>query len=196
MGCDMSSPDQFESIVSEHYESLYRFAMSLARSETDAKDLTQETFYIWATKGHQLRDIAKVKTWLFTTLHRMFLTSRRRKSRYLQEELEETLDELPALNPSPIDRLDSSQVLSALAQVDDPYQACLALFYLEEHTYNQIAEILGVPVGTIKSRISPGIVQLRNIMLKGERAFVEEYRLCPSNRGFSPSVVPELIGAE
>ena len=65
--------DDFEQIVSQHYEPLYRFAFSLTRSEADACDLTQQTFYIWATKGHQLQDRSKVKSWLFTTLHREFL---------------------------------------------------------------------------------------------------------------------------
>jgi RNA polymerase sigma-70 factor (ECF subfamily) len=56
-----------------YYEPLYQFAFSLARDEADACDLTQQTFCIWAAKGHQLRDASKVKTWLFTTLHREFL---------------------------------------------------------------------------------------------------------------------------
>jgi RNA polymerase sigma-70 factor (ECF subfamily) len=60
----------FENIVNAHYEPLYRFALSLARSEADAGDLVQQTFYRWAAKGDQLRDKSKVKSWLFTTLHR------------------------------------------------------------------------------------------------------------------------------
>jgi Sigma-70 region 2 len=66
----MNAIDPFEAIVCEHCEALFRFAMSLTREESEARDLTQQTFYTWATKGHQLRDISKVKTWLFTTLHR------------------------------------------------------------------------------------------------------------------------------
>jgi RNA polymerase sigma-70 factor (ECF subfamily) len=58
----MNSADPFEAIVTEHYEPLYRFAMSLTRVEHDARDLTQQTFYVWAKKGHQLRDSSKVKT--------------------------------------------------------------------------------------------------------------------------------------
>src|SRR6266536_2870886 len=58
----------FERVVAQYYEPLYQFAFSLTRSEAEACDLTQQTFYVWATKGHQLREVAKVKTWLFTTL--------------------------------------------------------------------------------------------------------------------------------
>ena len=58
----MNSAELFEAIVCEHYEGLFRFAMSLTQSESDAWDLTQQTFYTWATKGHQLSDISKVKS--------------------------------------------------------------------------------------------------------------------------------------
>src|SRR5580765_4081397 len=58
----------FEGLVERYYRSLYQFAFSLSRSEAEACDLTQQTFYIWATKGSQLRDASKVKSWLFTTL--------------------------------------------------------------------------------------------------------------------------------
>src|SRR6185295_6512917 len=127
-------PDKldFESLVSRYYSSLYQFAFSLTRTETEASDLTQQTFYVWATKGHQLRDVSKVKTWLFTTLHRAFLESRRKQMRFPHLELSEVPLELPALSPALVYQLDSAQVLKALAQVDQIYQAPVALFYLED----------------------------------------------------------------
>ena len=85
---DAMSSLNFEEIVDQFYPMLYRFALSLARNEADACDLTQQTFYIWANKGNQLRDLTKVKTWLFTTLHREFLESRRRMTRFPHVELD------------------------------------------------------------------------------------------------------------
>ncbi len=167
----MNSADQFEAIVSEHYEALYRFAMSLTRAESDAKDLTQHTFEVWATQGHQLRDITKVKAWLYTTLHRAFLQMRRRQSRLPLQDSEDVIEQLPAVSPVLSDRVDSSQVLSALAKVDELFQAAVALFYLEDYAYKDIARILGLPIGTVKSRIARGIAQLRDIFLSdGARA--------------------------
>jgi RNA polymerase sigma-70 factor, ECF subfamily len=160
----MYSADQFETIVGDHYEPLFRFAMSLTRVESDAWDLTQQTFYVWATKGHQLRDISKVKTWLFTTLHRAFLAAQRRQIRFPHDDLEEVSERLPAFSAELADHVDSSQVLSALARVDKVYQAAVALFYLDDCSYKEIAEILAVPVGTVKSRIARGIMQLRGIL--------------------------------
>ena len=161
----MNSVDQFEAIVSAHYVPLYRFAMSLTRAESDASDLTQQTFYIWAKKGHQLRDISKIKTWLFTTLHRAFLETRRRQIRFPHHDLEDVSEKLEAPSPEFAGQTDCSQALFALARVDEVHQAAVALFYLEDYSYKDIAEILEVPVGTIKSRIARGIEQLREILL-------------------------------
>src|SRR5215467_13019851 len=87
----------FENLVACYYGSLYQFAFSLTQAEADACDLTQQTFYIWATKGHQLRDKSKVKSWLFTTLHREFLESRRKLTRFPHCELSELEGDLPTL---------------------------------------------------------------------------------------------------
>ena len=65
---------------------LYRFALSLSRRESDAADLTQQTFLLWAKKGHQLRDPGKVKTWLFTSLYREFLGRKRQQDRFVESE--------------------------------------------------------------------------------------------------------------
>src|SRR6185369_13784283 len=105
----MNSTEQFEAIVHEHYEPLFRFAMSLTRVESEAWDLTQQTFYVWVTKGHQLRDITKVKAWLFTTLHRAFLVAKRRQGLFTYCDIETLSEELPAFSPEVGDQLDSSQ---------------------------------------------------------------------------------------
>src|ERR1043165_1344546 len=112
-------PDEldFDSLVNLHYASLYRFAMSLTRKESDASDLTQQTFYIWAAKGHQLQDVTKVKAWLFTTLHREFMATERRKSHFPHYELDEVNAELPNLDPELVLRLDARSVVGFLAQV-------------------------------------------------------------------------------
>jgi RNA polymerase sigma-70 factor (ECF subfamily) len=186
----MNSAEQFEALVAAHYEALFRFALSLTRSESDARDLTQQTFYIWATKGHQLREHTKVKTWLYTTLHRAFLAGRRRQTRFPHHELEEVVAQLPTVSPIHVYQMDSSQALSALARVDEVYQSAVALFYLEDHSYKEIAEILEVPVGTVKSRIARGIGQLRSILLSGDlRAATPRNVVTPTG-----TLVPLTVG--
>jgi RNA polymerase sigma-70 factor (ECF subfamily) len=154
----------FEHIVNTYYESLYRFAFSLAQHEADASDLTQETFSQFARKGHQLRDPSKAKSWLFTTLYRAFVDSRRRQVRYPQVEVSEADRDLPVTLPIAPDRIDAAIAREALNQIEEVYRAPLVLFYLEEHSYLEIAEILGIPLGTVMSRISRGRALLRRLL--------------------------------
>src|SRR5687767_5913566 len=166
----MPEASEFEAYVDRYYPLLYRFAYSLTNSESDACDLTQETFLIWARKGHQMRDQAKVKSWLFTTLHREFLQKKRRITRFPEVEINEAETELPEITPMPLERLDRHTTLSALAKLDNNFQAAVSLFYLEDYSYPEIAEILGIPLGTVKSRISRGIAQLQQLLVKSEFA--------------------------
>lgn len=160
----MEGAKEFERLVDLYYPSLYRFAYSLTRQESDACDLTQETFYIWARKGHQVRDEKKVKSWLFTALHREFLQKRRRLKRFPEVDLDESEPELPTVAPPNPERLDRHGILTALGKVDERFQPVLALFYLEDCSYPEIAEMLGIPLGTVKSRIARGIAQLQALL--------------------------------
>lgn len=160
----MAARPDLESLVDSHYSSLYQFAFSLTRNEDEACDLTQQTFLVWANKGHQLRDFSKVKTWLFTTLYREFLEKKRRQTRFPHFELGAVNEDLPGVPPVTANQLDAAVVLSALARLDETFQAPLALFYLEDYSYKEIAGILQVPLGTVKSRISRGIAQLQHLL--------------------------------
>jgi RNA polymerase sigma-70 factor (ECF subfamily) len=160
----MADSVDFESLVAAYYEPLYGFAFGLTRNEADACDLVQQTFSIWANKGHQLRDTSKVKTWLFTTLHREFLGARRKQSRFPHVELENAEAELPTISPATVNRLDAVQVFAALGQLDKIYQAPVALFYLQDFSYNEIAEALDIPLGTVKSRLTRGLARLHNAL--------------------------------
>lgn len=156
------SNDAFTQLVDAHYASLYRFALSLARNGADAGDLVQQTFFVWATKGDSLRDSAKAKSWLFTTLYREFLRGRRRDSRATSiEALPPGEQDIPAEEVDRVARLDAPTVMAALQTVDEVFRAPLTLFYLEDLSYLEIAEALEVPIGTVMSRLSRGKAQLR-----------------------------------
>jgi RNA polymerase sigma factor (sigma-70 family) len=162
----VASRMDFEALVDAYYRPLYQFAMSLTRREAEASDMTQQTFAIWADKGHQLRDPSKVKTWLFTTLHREFLNTHRKQQHFRHDELDEERGDLPFVEPKTEQRLDATIVLDALARLSEAYQAPLSLFYLEEHSYHEIAEILEIPIGTVQSRISRGKAQLQRMLME------------------------------
>jgi RNA polymerase sigma-70 factor (ECF subfamily) len=155
------SDPEFEQLVEAHYQPLYRFALSLTKNEDEACDLTQQTFFRWAEKGHQLRDRSKAKTWLFTTLHREFLGGRRRQVRFPHVNVEDAERELPAVSPTMVRAMDGATVMAALLDVPELYRAPLTLFYQDQHSYLEIAQILEVPLGTVMSRLSRGKEELR-----------------------------------
>jgi RNA polymerase sigma-70 factor, ECF subfamily len=167
----MHKPD-FQQLVDQQYEPLFRFALSLSKSEADAADLTQQTFFLWASKGDQLRDRSKAKAWLFTTLYREFLSRCRHEIRFPKVELEEVREEEMSISPN-INALDGVTVLHALHEVLEPFRAPLTLFYLEQFSYQEIAEILEVPIGTVMSRLSRGKALLRE-RLASRQALVEQ----------------------
>lgn len=154
----------FEEVVNAYYEPLYRFAHSLVHDEADARDLTQETYAQLSRKAHQVQERSKVKSWLFTTLYRAFIDGHRRKVRYPHVDAEGVLEDMPASTLDAGDRIDAAAALRALEQVPETFRSPLMLFYLDQHSYLEIAEILGVPVGTVMSRISRGRAALRQLM--------------------------------
>ncbi len=156
---------EFAELVDAHYQALFRFGMSLTRSADRASDLVQETFCIWAAKNEQLRDRSKAKTWLFTTLHREFLNQRRRASKYSDEPLDQDQAEAIIAPQDDAERhLDGQRAMDLLGQLEETYRSPLALFYLQQHSYKEIAEILDIPMGTVMSRLSRGKDMLRHRM--------------------------------
>jgi RNA polymerase sigma factor (sigma-70 family) len=154
----------FEKLVEDFYQPLYRFALSLSRQESDAADLTQQTFFLWASKGHQLRDASKVKTWLFTSLYREFLGRKRQQDRFVEAEGSAEAIGEQSVPASIVNHLDGEIVQRALFALEEIYRAPLTLFYLQQHSYKEIAETLEVPIGTVMSRISRGKEQLRKAL--------------------------------
>ncbi|MGJ8697444.1 MAG: RNA polymerase sigma factor [Verrucomicrobiaceae bacterium] len=156
--------DEFQELVDTHYQALYRFGYSLAKDPDRAADLVQQTFCIWAQKGHQLRDRSKSKTWLFTTLYREHLGQARRSQRYPEREIGEVEHELPGTEDDSARRMDAERAVGLLGELDETFRAPLTLFYLQQHSYKEIADILDIPIGTVMSRISRGKEQLRKKM--------------------------------
>jgi RNA polymerase sigma-70 factor (ECF subfamily) len=165
----VTNDEAFTQLVDANYASLYRFALSLARNAADAGDLVQQTFFIWATKGQGLRELSKAKSWLFTTLYREFLRGRRRDSR------SSSLEDLPPGEREPaaedidrVARIDAGAVMTTLQTVDEVFRAPLTLFYIEDMSYQEIADTLDVPIGTVMSRLSRGKAQLRLALERSE----------------------------
>lgn len=154
----------FETLVKEHYQDLYRFALSLVKNEADATDLTQQTYLRYAKKGHQIRDYSKVKSWLFTTLRREFYNQAKRSKKFPHVDMESVSEEVGAVSAKAVESMDASLAMDALQRVEEKFRLPLSLFYLQDCSYKEIAATLEIPIGTVMSRLARGKEQLRTLL--------------------------------
>jgi len=155
----------YELAVVTHHEGLYAFGYSLAGNQDDACELAQETYCRLLTKVGQLRDSSKVKSWLFTKLYRIFLGWRDRRTRLPHFEISSIEGELPMITPAYIDVLENDSIRDSFLELEEHYRTPLILFYLRNHSYEEIATILDVPIGTVMSRLSRAKSLLRERLL-------------------------------
>ena len=151
-------------IVEVLYGSLYQFAFGLTRSESDAADLVQQTFLTLIQRLHQIRDFSKIKCWLFTTLRTNFFIKIRRHRKHPEVEFLPHVHDCPAGGQEAWRSMDARSVREALLRVDEAYRVALELFYLSNLSYREIGEALGIPIGTVMSRLSRGKEQLKSIL--------------------------------
>ena len=161
-------PAAFEALALPLFDSLYNFAHWLTQRREDAEDLVQETF-AKALKGFgSFQPGTNFRAWIFRILRNTFLTSR--------SGLEATATTLPlneeedeqALTPSPqnpesllLERLQAGALQEAIAALPVPYREVLLLADVEEMSYQEIADTVGVPMGTVMSRLSRARRSLR-----------------------------------
>lgn len=172
----------YEQTVATYFEALYAFVYSLAGNEDDACDLTQETYYRLLTKGGQLRDPSKVKSWLFTTLYRVFLGWKQRRARLPHFEISSVEGELPVITPELVYVLENEAIREALLELEEHYRLPLMLYYLNDHSYEEIAGILDVPVGTVMSRLSRAKGLLRKRLAVRAIGIESENKILPFER--------------
>lgn len=153
--------ERFAQFVEAHYQSAYRFALSLCCHEAEACDLTQQVFYIAQGKLHQVRDESKQKSWLFTVLRREFLRNRRQRATHEHVFIESVAAELPLITMDPPAEIDARNLLPTLLGLDERFRVPLSLFYFEQLSYKEIATIIEAPIGTVISRLARGKELLR-----------------------------------
>ena len=139
-----------------------RYARLLAGERGAADDLVQDTLErAWARLG-QWRPGSDLRAWLFSIMHNLRVDQQRRGELPVQA-LDESLPDVP-IRPTQTDRLELRDLEAALAQLPEEQRQVLLLVGLEEMTYQDVAASLGIPLGTVMSRLARGRERLRQVL--------------------------------
>jgi RNA polymerase sigma-70 factor, ECF subfamily len=160
---------RFERDALPFLDQLYNAALRMTRNPADADDLVQETFAKAYSSFHQFTEGTNLKAWLYRILTNTFINSYRKRQREPQraatEEIEDwqlaraeshTAAGLKSAEAEALEHLPDSDVKEALQQVPDDFRMAVYLADVEGFSYKEIAEILGIPIGTVMSRLHRG----------------------------------------
>jgi len=162
----MNSPipsQPLSALIEEHAEFLFRFAYRLSGSAVDAEDLVQQAFLAAHTKIDQVRDAAKTRAWLVAVLRNAHRKQCRRERPLPMSSLHTAPEPVTEADLEPL--LNADSVQEALQELPEEFRSVLILFYFNDLSYKEIAELLEVPIGTVMSRLSRGKAQLRSRLL-------------------------------
>jgi RNA polymerase sigma-70 factor (ECF subfamily) len=169
----------FEREALPHLDAVYRFALRLSGAPDQAEDLVQETFLRAYKSWGQYTEGTRAKSWLFTICRNVFLRGRERRQRH-DEIVEESVGrEGPGANPvNPVwvsvlgvdpegdffDSIVDEEIVHAIEALPEEYRTAVVLSDLEGLPYAEIAKLMDVPVGTVKSRLFRGRRQLQKVL--------------------------------
>ncbi len=154
-------------LVVANHAAMYRYAYRLCGCPSEAEDLTQQAFLIAQRKLHQLREKERASAWLFAVLRSCFLKSLRRQRPASAAAMNVEVEQFAGPTPA-VDEIDREQLAAALAELPVDFRVVVLMFYFEELSYQQIAEKLEIPIGTVMSRLSRAKGHLRKRLLPGE----------------------------
>jgi RNA polymerase sigma-70 factor, ECF subfamily len=156
----------------EYIDGLYSYALVLTRNRAEAEDLVQETYVRAIQAMDRLRADSNVKSWLFTILRNLWLNQLRRRRttpQLIEIDSEENTTEIAEENSkdpyaSYVSKVESEQVRKAIEELSVNFREIILLREYEELSYQEIADILNCPPGTVMSRLGRARARLKTLL--------------------------------
>jgi RNA polymerase sigma-70 factor (ECF subfamily) len=201
--------EAFELVLERYQDKVFRLSLTMMRNETQAQDTTQDVFVrIWKGLPGYNADAA-LSTWIYTITRNTCLSELKKRSGRptvsLQEpELEAVADRIPALHAADPEPGREMDVAAMLLELPENYRRVITLFYLEQKSYADVAAMLGLPLGTVKTLLFRAKRELLRIAtrhtrgMRDQRAVIEnnprQSTASPVAGAFTiPRVLPNLI---
>ncbi len=156
--------DAFGEIVARYERAVYNLAVRTLRDSTEAQDATQEAFFKAYRALGSFRPGAKFSTWIFTICYRLCCDRLAKRKRFSGDELPDRAD--PSAGPAALaERNDEARRLrAAIDALPEKYRAVITLYHLQGRQYEEIASVLNLPLGTVKTHLFRAKEQLRKAL--------------------------------
>jgi len=174
-GLRRRDPDLLDALIEQYQHRLLRYLLHLTGNRATAEDLFQETWLRVLEKGHLYDGRNRFVTWLMSIAHNLAIDHLRKRSPDSLDEMREPEDgaafEPEANGPSPLDvavaRQEHEMFDAALSKVPPLFREVLVLRFQEQMKLEEIAQLVGIPVATVKTRVYRGVMALRPALKGG-----------------------------
>lgn len=166
--------EAFEQLILQYEKRIYNYCYRMTNSQEDAEDLAQEIFIKVYKNLKSFKGNSKFSTWIYRIAYNTCIDKYRKKevatvSLTLNSDEEEKEIDLPSNDPLPEERIVSREeydvVCECISELKPEYKNAVILRDIQNYTYDEIAEILNIPLGTVKSHISRGRAALRDALI-------------------------------
>lgn len=159
--------DEIAALIEPQIPALRRYAWALVRDDAAADDLVQDCLEHAVARWHLRRRDGNLRGWLFAILHNLFITSLRQRARHGVQVSIDEMPALPSMEGAQEERLAVRDLLTGLDLLSAEQRDVLLLVGVEDLSYAEAAQVLGIPVGTVMSRLSRGRENLRQYIETG-----------------------------
>lgn len=156
--------DAFATLVERYDRAVYHLAYRTLRDVEEARDATQEAFFKAFRSLRTFKPGAKFSTWIFAIAYHGCCDRLSRRKHYTGDELPERADAGPGPEQQVIDLDRATRLRSAIEALPEKYRTVITLFHLQGKQYDEIATVLGLPMGTVKTHLFRAKEQLRRLL--------------------------------
>ncbi|HWK45817.1 MAG TPA: RNA polymerase sigma factor [Stellaceae bacterium] len=157
--------EEFGQLIQHHIPRLRRYARALSHDPIAADDLVQDCLVRALAKSHLWQAGTDLRAWLFTILHNQYVNQVRRAVREgISVMIDDDVEPAPALGPTQTASLELRDLERSLGMLPDDQRSVVLLVGLEGMRYEEVASVLDIPIGTVRSRLSRGRETLRHLM--------------------------------
>ncbi|HTU80555.1 MAG TPA: sigma-70 family RNA polymerase sigma factor [Candidatus Acidoferrales bacterium] len=158
------NPDAFATLVERYDRAVYHLAYRTLHDVEEARDATQEAFFKAFRSLRTFKPGAKFSTWIFAIAYHACCDRLNRRKRYSNEELPDRADAGPGPEQQAIALDEAARLRAAIDALPEKYRAVITLYHLQGRQYEEIAEALGLPMGTVKTHLFRAKEQLRRLL--------------------------------